>query len=111
MKKRFVNESEAYNELMFNVSNSSVLSETIKNKLETLIMAAVSSARKDAANKVTHSDMLKCEKAMKHYNELKTLFGWDQLLSQQYKTYVLETVAILMKDKHIEETQRLYGNR
>jgi len=111
MKKRFKDESDAYNNLMHNVSNSSILSEKIASYLETNIRGSVNSARKDAVNKIKFEESIKSEESMVFYNIIKELFEWDNILSENYKKYVLEETLNLMKEKHKEETQRLYGTR
>ena len=112
MKKRFVNESDAYNELMHNVSNSSILSELIKNRLESLINSCLNYSRRDGVNNLSEAKMLAdSEDSMLHYNEIKTLFEWDNLLSDKYKTYILKSILFIMKEKRASEKKRIHGNK
>ena len=107
MKKRYTDESDRYNILMDNVSNSSILSINIINYIETAITGSLNLARREGAQKTTEKDMLKCEKAMKHYNNLKIMFNRDALLSDTYKDYILNNIIFIMKEKHSNEIKRL----
>lgn len=111
MKKRFPNESDKYNEVMLDISNSSVLSESISKWLETQVIGTVNSARRDAANEVPLEECLENEDSMKFYNETKKMFNWDNVLSDDFKDHILNSMLELMEEKHINETKRLDGVR
>ena len=61
MRKRFPTESESYNELMLNISNSNILSMQIKTFLEQKIIHLMNSSKKAAINKLSFKNFTSTE--------------------------------------------------